>query len=233
MAKNRDPKVLIAEAQKIAQKRDLEWDTSLETILEYCAEDPQNRFSDEKAKEGDLSNLVPNYLSRLKGRYEIVEPRTINLTDPAVAVVLESLFRYPVDSRDEYRLAHRAAMKAENVVGELLERYIYSHLKKQGWVWCCGSVVKATDFLKREGTEWRPLQVKNKFNAENSSSRAIRDGTKIGKWHRLKRDGSSNWAGLPDNKGDALTEDGFLRYIRSFGSGGEAISVAESYCFAK
>ena len=233
MAMERNARLLIAGAREIAQDCDLEWDPGLETILAYCAEDPQNRFAHKKAKEGDLSTLVPAYLSGLRSRYAIVEPGGINVTDPALAVVLESLFRYPAGHRDEYQRAHRAAMKAENIVGDLLERYIFSHLEKKGGVWCCGSVVRATDFLKREGNEWIPLQVKNKFNSENSSSSAIRSGTEIQKWFRLNADGSSNWTLLLDNKSDALTEEGFLSYIRSFGSGSDAIAVADGYCYVK
>lgn len=66
-----------------------------------------------------------------------------------------------------------------------LEEYIYHNVKDRGWLWCCGIVFRAVDFCLRDGSYL--LQIKNKYNSENSSSSAIRTGTNIQKWYRLKK----------------------------------------------
>jgi hypothetical protein len=112
-------------------------------------------------------------------------------------------------------------MGAENLVGDLLERYLASVLETRGWVWCSGALVKAADFIKpptRPGEAWRLLQVKNRDNSENSSTSAIRAGTVIEKWHRTfsKRIGS-NWGAFPDaSLREHLSEDSFKEYVRNY-----------------
>lgn len=80
--------------------------------------------------------------------------------------------------------AHNLFMSAENIQGELLEEYIAINVKNSGWIWCSGNTLRAVDFCKKDGSAL--LQVKNKNNTENSSSSAIRNGTEIKKWYRLK-----------------------------------------------
>ena len=78
---------------------------------------------------------------------------------------------------------HNLFMAAENIQGGLLEEYIAQKITPYGFIWCLGNVLHAVDFCNREGTFL--LQVKNKYNTENSSSSNIREGTPIKKWHRL------------------------------------------------
>lgn len=72
-------------------------------------------------------------------------------------------------------------MASENIVGDLLERYLAEKLEPCGWIWCSGTSVKAVDFIHydNEKDEWGLLQVKNRDNTENSSSSKIRDNTPI------------------------------------------------------
>ena len=71
--------------------------------------------------------------------------------------------------------------------------------------------------------------MKNKYNTENSSSSAIRSGTEIKKWNRLKRPNKTsglytpipNWEELinlvdaPESLKSLLTEEKYLEYIRN------------------
>ena len=130
---------------------------------------------------------------------------------------------------DEIRKNHEMAMQSEILVGELLEEYIDSAISPYGWIWCKGSCMQATDFYY-PGEPELFLQVKNKFNTENSSSNKVRSGTDILKWNRLvnKRvPGSdaaeSNWdalyeivftaAGIKPKDDVDLSEKGFKNFV--------------------
>ena len=114
---------------------------------------------------------------------------------------------------------HKMAMQSENIIGDLLEEFIASKLSKFGWIWCKGEVVRAVDFIKpgNDPKDYILLQVKNKYNTENSSSSAIREGTKIKKWFRLKRQkdihgyAESNWADLVSLVSNGPEEKEFLK----------------------
>ncbi len=112
-------------------------------------------------------------------------------------------------------------MGAENMVGDLLERYLASVLEPMDWIWCSGSIVKAVDFVRppaRTGETWRLLQVKNRDNSENSSSSAIRIGTSIEKWHRtFSQKLGSNWDNFPDaSLRQKLSEENFKTFVRNY-----------------
>jgi SinI restriction endonuclease len=113
--------------------------------------------------------------------------------------------------------AHQVLMSIENKVGHILERYIQSVIKKNGWVWCSGSTVKHVDFIQKKNGVWRSLQVKNRDNSENSASSLVRSGTAIEKWHRfMSRTGETNWQSFPDIKmRSELSESGFHKFVLS------------------
>ena len=107
-------------------------------------------------------------------------------------------------------------MAAENMVGEILERYLNSVLSQFGWVWCCGALVKHIDFVKKEDDgSFKMLQVKNRDNSENSSSKAIRNGTDILHWFRTySKTGNTNWNSFPDQVAKSLlSEKLFIDYV--------------------
>ncbi len=140
--------------------------------------------------------------------------------DEMVSVILVSYFDVNQDDVGRIQREHALSMGAENVVGELLERYIASVAEPRGWVWCSGSTVKAIDFIKpptNANQHWQLLQVKNRDNSENSSSSAIRLGTQIEKWHRtFSRRIGSNWNAFPDEAlGVELSEEGFKNFVRN------------------
>jgi hypothetical protein len=146
-------------------------------------------------------------------------PKTI----PDAVVELLLVERFEISTSDapaaiEY---HRLAMGAENAIGHMLEHYIDSVASKHGWVWCSGNVVKKIDFIKPEPHGSRKfeylLQVKNRYNSENSSSKAIRDGTPIEKWCRTKSNGDWGWKNFPDPVvAQQLSEPGFRDHIHDY-----------------
>lgn len=140
--------------------------------------------------------------------------------DEMVSVILVAYFGVRQSDVERVKAEHLLSMGAENMVGDLLERYLASVMEPKGWIWCSGAMVKAADFIKppvsQEG--WRLLQVKNRDNSENSSSSAIRVGTSIEKWHRtFSKKVGSNWAAFPDETLRAsLSEAGFKAFVRGY-----------------
>lgn len=138
--------------------------------------------------------------------------------DPMVRVVMESFFGVSPGNSADAVSHHNYAMGAENIIGYLLECYIAQALESKGWTWCTGSVVKAVDFIHR-GTDgiWTALQVKNRDNSENSSSKAIRNGTNILHWFRtFSRKGGTNWANFPNVVTHSLSEEGFKAFTEEY-----------------
>jgi hypothetical protein len=137
--------------------------------------------------------------------------------DVLVDLVLAEYFNLSETDRKDARRLHPLAMGAENLVGDLLERYLARILEGDGgWIWCSGNVVRAADFIRRSRSEtgWTVLQVKNRDNSENSSSSAIRKGTEIQKWFRtFSRREATNWDAFPDaGARPKLSEDGFRKF---------------------
>ncbi|WP_409522350.1 SinI family restriction endonuclease [Nitrincola sp. MINF-07-Sa-05] len=146
-------------------------------------------------------------------------PETV--PDEMVSVILVSYF--DIDKADVERIKweHALSMGAENLIGDLLERYLASVMEPKGWLWCSGALVKAVDFIEppsTSGEPWRLLQVKNRDNSENSSSSAIRLGTTIEKWHRtFSRRVGSNWEAFPDvSLRKELSESAFKKYVKDY-----------------
>lgn len=140
--------------------------------------------------------------------------------DEMVSFILHHYFDVPENQLARAKSEHLLAMGAENMVGDLLERYLASVLEPKGWIWCSGSMVKAVDFIKPPSGSgaWRLLQVKNRDNSENSSSSAIRAGTTIEKWFRtFSRKSGSNWAAFPDAAlRQHLSEAAFRTYVAQY-----------------
>ena len=112
--------------------------------------------------------------------------------------------------------AHYIIMDAENKNGATLEEFMANVLEKHNWIWCSGSVLSAIDFCKLESAETLLLQVKNKYNTENSSSSKIRTGTEIKKWNRLSKPRVATGKNIPIPNWEELHEiinaDSILKY---------------------
>lgn len=195
-------------------------------IIEYLKINPSENLS------GNFGKIITKPYSiedietiknRLKEKFEHSRqpmpptfPKT--LPDELVSFVIEKY--YSIDAKDSPRIQkeHQMSMSAENIVGELLERYLSSVLEPFGWIWCSGDFVKAVDFLKKDGDSWKLLQIKNRSNTENSSSNKIRKGTSIEKWYRIDAyTGETFWATFPDESArHLLSEDKFKEFIKTY-----------------
>ncbi len=177
---------------------------------------------DPKADEG-LEMLANRYFEAYRRSDFPVEPSTI--PDEMVSIIMEKAYGYSAAECEKIKIEHQYSMCAENCVGNLLERYLDSQLRLSHWNWCCGEFVKAIDFLgKNDDGEWIALQIKNRDNSENSSSSAIRDGTRIQKWFRSfskdtkkGRPSFTNWQKLPPlMQGYNLNENDFKSFVSKY-----------------
>lgn len=207
---------LLESAKSATDKLGKPWDERLKVILSYCWQSSEQKAFPKIGRlsvQKDTSAYMQRYVGRYyKTREERISLRVIGtIADPAVDVILEAfteLKDLPTVSEN-----HRISMAAENLLGELLERYIAVRLEPCGWVWCAGNVVRSVDFLRQDLSI--ALQIKNRDNSENSSSSAIRDGTNIQKWFRIySRTGRTNWENFPFESG--LSEDDFHEYVKDY-----------------
>lgn len=124
-------------------------------------------------------NLLTKYRDgRKKPSLKIKKNLVIGETipDQMVRLILQKSEKCDIKKIDEYIDGHNLAMSAENLLGNLLERYIASVIE-DGWIWCPSQTIFATDFIKYSpdsDEQWICLQVKNADNSENSSSSKIR-----------------------------------------------------------
>lgn len=187
------------------------------TVIDFLAANPDSARNFVNRPTGSaayIDYLAFRYAAARAPRYPQI-PSTV--PDPAVSVVLRAHFG--VDSRelDRIKSEHSLSMAAENIVGDLLERYIALNIEQSGWVWCAGEFVKSVDFVRPHANGWESLQVKNRDNSENSSSVQVRLGTSIEKWHRtVSRTGETRWDRFPALEGHSLHEDGFLEFVESY-----------------
>ena len=217
---------LIARAKEIANKLGKAWDDRLERLLRFSARNPA-AFPTRRGKKkiDSAAEVDDSYLNAYIGRYYRDREGVIVLKDiktkpdPAVDEVLKAFKKVPPEDLERIGEAHRLSMQAENIVGKLLEGYVARLLESKGWIWCCGETMRSVDFIKdEEGEEVRLLQVKNRDNSENSSSSAIREGTKIEKWYRSSsRTGKTRWNKLQENsdagEDEQCSEDGFYKFV--------------------
>lgn len=163
--------------------------------------------------EKGVEMVAEKYFSK---RHETTVPSIpTTVPDPLVSLIMVHFYGHSEVSAEKIKVEHQHSMAAENIVGELLEKYLAENIENLGWVWCPASLVKHTDFIKKSGNEWVLLQVKNRDNSENSSSAAIRGGTKIIKWFRTySRTGESNWENFPDSAAvKVLSEINFKKFV--------------------
>lgn len=166
------------------------------------------------------------YITKLAGNFASsrfvrapTPPSTI--PDEMVSTILNVYFHVPQEKLEDAKYLHALSMGAENIVGDLLERYIASVIEPQGWIWCSGSTVKSVDFIRPpvevDGT-WDLLQVKNRDNSENSSSSSVRNDTDIIKWFRtFSKTGDTNWPLFPCiNARNSLSEAGFICFVSQY-----------------
>lgn len=131
-----------------------------------------------------ITSWIDKYLSANKNppSTKISTPST-SPYDPAINTLVGCTLNLQAKQLTSIESAHKLSMQAENIIGSLLEEYIATNIHQYGWIWCKGETVRSVDFYY-PNTNYL-LQIKNKFNTENSSSAAIRNNTSINKWNRI------------------------------------------------
>jgi hypothetical protein len=197
-------------------------DDSFAHVVEFLSLNPEQlswrgKIRPSLATEVGLRTLADKYFYGYRRSDFPAVPRTV--PDEMVSIMLQKAYGYSPARTAIVKLDHQRAMVAESSVGNLLERYLDSKLRIGGWHWCCGSFVKAIDFVRLDNdATWDALQIKNRDNSENSSSSKIRVGTNIQKWFRtFSATGATNWPNLPPlMQGYGLSEDGFKNYVTGY-----------------
>ncbi len=166
--------------------------------------------------ESGLKVLAKKFFNGFRRSNFPAQPGTV--PDKMVSIVMQYAYDYSPEECERIKVEHQYSMCAENCVGSLLERYLDSVLREKGWYWCCGDFIKAIDFISKDKEQkWLALQIKNRNNTENSSSKTIRNGSQIQKWHRSFSKGGTNWDNLPElMKGYQLSEEGFVAFVEKY-----------------
>jgi hypothetical protein len=211
-----------------------EYASKLEQMFRFAIGNEVSLFPTIKVEE-DLEPIekITEYLISWCGRY-IANRENLAINSPIKnygerddALTNRVLTATDVDEEtlEEYITGHFLFMSVENRNGDILEEYLAHVLEPIGWIWCAGATYRAIDFCYL-GEEPILLQIKNKYNTENSSSSHIRSGTNIQKWYRLKQPRVAtglerplpNWEALhrivfDDRVSELLSETEYLNYI--------------------
>jgi SinI restriction endonuclease len=197
---------------------------SFATVIRFFSDHPTEAPT--LRGKGAPSKGSAAYLQRLAASFALSrQPRApkppATVPDELVSVILKEYFDVPAGELDKAKQQHLLSMGAENLIGDLLERYLATILEQHEWVWCSGSLVRAADFIKppaKSSGKWRLLQVKNRDNSENSSSSAIRLGTDIEHWFRtFSATGGSNWGAFPEESlRSQFSEEKFKTFVRQY-----------------
>lgn len=165
---------------------------------------PAIHLSGNASSKTYMEKWVGKYCAALKAlpSERNAKPKS-SCNDPAIKAIIAASQGIDGDEADRDIRIHNLCMSAENIAGDLLEEYIAQNIRQYGFIWCIGETLRAVDFCSIDGMIL--LQIKNKFNTENSSSSAVREGKNIKKWFRLgmkKRNGivypDYKWAALND-----------------------------------
>lgn len=188
------------------------------TLIEFLTDNPEAASAIRRDK--GLTVGSEDYIRRQAENFiRSREPRAPSppstVPDEMVSFIIHKYFDVPETELERAVELHNLSMGAENLVGDILERYIASVVEDHGWVWCSGSMVKAVDFIhRRTNGDWATLQVKNRDNSENSSSSAIRHGTTIEKWFRtFSKKKGDNWHNFPKIVNVTLSEAEFRKFV--------------------
>ena len=82
-----------------------------------------------------VQKLAEKYYEKRYSKVMLNETQTV--PDEMVSRILKKYFNYDNEKLKLIKKEHQQSMAIENMIGELLERYIDSVLSKHGWVWCC------------------------------------------------------------------------------------------------
>ena len=199
-------------AQEAINAVNPEFSTNFLKVLEFCFKYPDDvsglHSTTPKLSGAWIEKKAQSFVTQ---RRTVKPSMTSNLPDPLIATISEEYFGVASENIEGLLKHHKIAMAAENVTGNLLEEYIAKNMEPLGWIWCSGTMIKGTDFIKFPNTSTEKpilLQIKNRSNSENSSSSSIRVGTTIEKWYRLEAEtGNTRWQVFPDPDGLTLMSE--------------------------
>ena len=168
--------------------------------------------------EKRIKKWVKGFYNSYKNRFNrcrVKETKTVQ--DPALSLLLAKTRKFTKKQLEKAIAAHRLAMSAENVIGNMLELFLFEKLHEHGWSAAWGSTISHVDFCSKDGVL---LQVKNRDNSENSSSKTVRDNHDIKFWFRSNsKSDDTNWSalslvdGIDSGVAQELTEENFRQYI--------------------
>ena len=209
----------IAIAKNIAENEGIDWEGGTKFIFSVIANDiervPGNIGRKIDTEKDVIKKWLLKYQSGFDGRASqrlSSPPGTV--ADPIIKKIIGARLDYLTDEDlNKITFAHRLGMSAENILGLILEEYLSENLIANGWHCAWGETVKSVDFVNENGSL---LQIKNRSNSENSSSSAVRDGTEIKKWYRVKAGRAEYmWPQLNEICGtDNLSEDKFVAFVK-------------------
>jgi hypothetical protein len=215
-----DPKLVMSQAERIVQADSaMYWDVAVQTVLSVCCTFPTLCSTFQQANlfsEAHINKWLEKYF---KGYNNRPSKRISKKSGTIPDEIVDTIIFVRIPSLDDSKIsaiksAHRLSMAAENILGLLLEEYLAEKLLPYGWYCCWGETMKGVDFCTQNGDL---LQVKNRSNSENSSSKNSRQGTSIIKWHRISaRDGACYWHVLNQRVGcTELSEPDFSSFVRN------------------
>lgn len=168
----------------------------------------------------DIEEYLKKWISKYKNGYDKRVSKKVSNPigtkhDTLIDTIISSRIHVSDSDIKMISSAHRLSMSAENIGGALIEEYLSVKLHNYNWFCCWGETLKSIDFCNSDGTL---LQVKTSNNSENSSSKAIREGTPIIHWfRRFAKKGTTNWDELNKLIGlrstDLLSEDNFREFV--------------------
>ncbi|MEH6637904.1 MAG: SinI family restriction endonuclease [Porticoccaceae bacterium] len=210
----------IALARQIAQDLSIQWEAGAAVIFQAIVSDLERVPGNIGGNNDDQNGVIRKWLLKYQGGKDgRASRRTSNppgtVSDPIIEKIIGArISALTEDDLNRINYAHRLGMSAENILGLILEEYLADNLEPHGWRCAWGETVKSVDFVHEDG---RILQIKNRSNSENSSSSAIRNGTQIEKWFRIRADRIEYmWTALNEICGTStLSEDSFVSFVQA------------------
>lgn len=211
-------KKAVSIAKKSALDIGLIWNDGIKYVFLVICSNIQRSPGNIGGQNDDEKAVIEKWVRKYKSGYDgRASQRISNLpgtvADPIVEKIIGTRLKNLTDAElNKITYAHRLGMSAENILGLVLEEYLSENIRSSGWYCAWGETVKSVDFVHKDGSL---LQIKNRSNSENSSSSAVRDGTKIQKWYRIKADRIEYmWESLNNIcKTENLSEEAFIEFV--------------------
>ncbi|WP_168926778.1 SinI family restriction endonuclease [Nitrincola schmidtii] len=207
-------------AKRIAIQQNIAWDGGLGVVFNAIVNDFDRAPANIGGKDDDQAAAIKKWILKYQsGKDGRASQRISNppgtVSDPIIEKIIGArITKLSPNDLKKINYGHRLGMSAENILGLILEEYLAVNLETYGWYCAWGETVKSVDFVHKNG---RLLQIKNRSNSENSSSSAIRHGTQIEKWFRIKADRIEYmWDSLNIICGTtSLSEQSFANFVKS------------------